>query len=151
MTDAHYTASTLITEISELRNKLAEAEKNELEAIQERDKWEEWCTQMAILGGCEEEWSNFHDHRECVDAALSKAGEVEQRVNEVESTVASLTKKLVQKDIDFIELEKSETERKALVERIIKWADECICDPETRNHRDLYEEACKNYWDAQKD
>lgn len=37
-----------------------------LAVIDERDKWEEKLGDLAVLAGCEEEWSNLHEHGDCI-------------------------------------------------------------------------------------
>ncbi len=44
------------------------------QTIVERDAWEEFVTEVAVRLGCEREWSSQHDHRECIDAALTAMG-----------------------------------------------------------------------------
>jgi hypothetical protein len=44
----------------------------EMEVIRERDEWEAWCEQMAMLADCEKEWSSQHSHRDCVRDAIEQ-------------------------------------------------------------------------------
>lgn len=45
-------------------------EKEMLEVIDQRDKWEEKIGDLAALAGCREEWSSVHEHGDCIEEAI---------------------------------------------------------------------------------
>lgn len=68
----------LIEIVEQLRRDNAKEDREHLETIKERDQFEDTISEAARALGCEEEWSNVHDHAECV---VELAKELRAEVN----------------------------------------------------------------------
>ncbi len=56
-------------------------------ALGQRDAWEEFVGNTAAALGCELEWSNLHDHRNCIDESI---GALCARVEKAEAQLAAI-------------------------------------------------------------
>lgn len=51
--------------------RIVELEQEADRLITQRDRWEEQVGDMAASAGCEEEFSNWHDHKDCVEECVA--------------------------------------------------------------------------------
>lgn len=51
--------------------RIVELEREADRLITQRDRWEEQVGDMAASAGCEEEFSNWHDHKDCVEECVA--------------------------------------------------------------------------------
>lgn len=78
---------------SQLASKEEEHEREMLKVIDERDKWEEKLSEIAVAAECEEEWSNRHEHGDCIVEKLAQLraglGNLQMEFSKKEQLVAS--------------------------------------------------------------
>lgn len=72
----------LVAENERVRERAEQAEKSSDafedwlgKQIEKSEAWESYVEQLAARLGCQEEWSNLHDHRDCVRAAIGRLEE----------------------------------------------------------------------------
>lgn len=63
----------LQAERDRLKAALEKEEREHLETIQQRDHFEDILTNLADVAGCEQEWTNLHEHGECIEAKIQSS------------------------------------------------------------------------------